>query len=90
MELLPFSDFYSQLSTERLAKIYEGLTHETLSRMLNRVKSTTEHEKAALEELLEQLPSIIFDIAAVVSTHLLHEYHEWLAQHQATSSAHGR
>ncbi|MBX5436276.1 MAG: hypothetical protein IRZ33_03565 [Alicyclobacillaceae bacterium] len=82
METLPFSTFYQQIDTKRLEAVYEGFAHETVARLRERLQQG-ESADAVLRDFLAQLPSVVLDVAAVMCTHLLHEYHDWLASQSA-------
>ncbi len=75
-----FDIFYAQLSAGRLEEIYRKLSHPAITELL---ESGTGNnlDLARWQELAQKLPSISFDIAAAATTHMLHEYHDWLCQY---------
>ncbi|AUW94156.1 MAG: hypothetical protein C7B44_11325 [Sulfobacillus thermosulfidooxidans] len=74
MTLPEFTVFYSQLNPDRLGKVYD-----------NALKMLTDR-LASGQESPETLSPVILDAAMILSTHLLHEYHNWLAQSLASTA----
>ncbi len=73
-----FSEFYAQLSSERLGSIYESAIRSATTNLAS-VSGSSPQEWVT--EWTAKLPAIILDTSAVMSTHLLHEYHNWLKQY---------
>lgn len=73
-----FSEFYTEMKSERLERIYEGLEHPVLTEIMNQIGNGNSTTPELLKELAAKLPSVILDIAGVATTHFLHEYHHWL------------
>ena len=79
-----FSEFYAQLSSERLGSIYESAIRSATSSLAS-ISGLSPQEWVT--EWTEKLPSIILDTSAVMSTHLLYEYHNWLKQYCEPASS---
>ncbi len=73
-----FSEFYAQLSSERLGSIYESVIRSATTGLAS-ISGSAPQEWVA--EWTAKLPAIILDTSSVMSTHLLHEYHNWLKQY---------
>ncbi|PWI57125.1 hypothetical protein [Sulfoacidibacillus thermotolerans] len=72
-----FGEFFSELSAQHLQTIYENVKSETLDHLMDQVQTGSLSLDQILFELTSQLPTIIFDLSAVMTIHLLHSYHEW-------------
>lgn len=75
-----FAAFYAQLDPGRLATLYQDITHPMLTDLFNQCEAEDPGASPVLRDLIKQLPQISFDIAAVATMHVLHEYHQWLVE----------
>lgn len=75
-----FAAFYAQLDPGRLATLYQEITHPMLTKLFSQCEEEDPKPSGVLRDLIKQMPQISFDIAAVATMHVLHEYHQWFVE----------